>query len=355
MMSKQYANPDFVYGWNYFRQQKPDIPFHNLGSWPSDILLQLCRHGHKGHFISIDTAEFMKGQFGSITPVHYSLTDDCQLSYLSNKQDFIKIASEFDVCIIRHDYAMYGELFENTQFQNKPVIQIMAGSLSRKLDWKPNCSNYSLLLNSEEEVNTFKEHGIQQCEIFKKPAASNFYGRAELDRKFDFLFVCWDTSVTLKRFQLFIDGISLYARQNLKPTNVLVVGDVSSHSNEIQTLQDAIGSLSIKTLGEVTHSKMPELMQSAEITVVCSHEDANPQVISESLACNTPVACAADITGGAYQINDKTGELFYPDAKSLCTTLLDMKNFRYKYQPAQNCITLNNAAEQIEGIIKNSC
>ena len=95
---------------------------------------------------------------------------------------------------------------------------------------------------------------------------------------------------------------------------------------------------------------MPENYGSSKITVVTSKTDENQQVISESLASNTPVACAADITGGAFQINRNTGEIFEPDSQNLSKSLLKMMRNLKEYQPRKNCITLEESAEQIERI-----
>ena len=61
---------------------------------------------------------------------------------------------------------------------------------------------------------------------------------------------------------------------------------------------------------------------------------------------------AADITGGRFQVIPKTGELFEPIPEELARTVCKMLDGLDKYDPRNHCITIDDAADQLEQVAR---
>ena len=104
-------------------------------------------------------------------------------------------------------------------------------------------------------------------------------------------------------------------------------------------------------LGQLSREGVRETLHRSRVSVVPSSIDPNPQVIAESLACNVPVACASDLTGGRFQITPRTGEFFEPDPDDLARTLWNMLCRERDYEAATGAISIEEAADQMERLL----
>jgi glycosyltransferase involved in cell wall biosynthesis len=116
-------------------------------------------------------------------------------------------------------------------------------------------------------------------------------------------------------------------------------------------LNSDLAGVEIVSMGNVKRKGAAQMFRESRLTIVASSRDANPQVISESLASGVPVAIAADISGGLFQVNPKAGERFAPNPLALARTLDGMLDGLDRYAPGDNCVTIDAAADQIESII----
>jgi len=99
-------------------------------------------------------------------------------------------------------------------------------------------------------------------------------------------------------------------------------------------------------------SEIVKLLDRSKIKVCTSSIDANPRVISESLARDVPVLCAKDLMGGKFQINKETGAFFDPNAKDLAQKILETLYKLETFSPRDNCNKIEDAAMQILNLIK---
>lgn len=350
-MSKQVGVPGLEYGWQYKRDTPPASPFHNLGNWAAEITESLSETGYDCHFASIDTRDFVRGLYGC-DHARYRLPSGCTVHYVHQAKYVDELIANADTVLIRHDYRIYRHFTGSLDPGRHAVVQILAGERPEGLQWWPECRGHSLLVNSPKEVQQYAT-SFDSCEVFLKPATRGFRERPEERplKRYDLAFICWSTAVKRKRFDLFLDGIEQLLTIREGPLSVLVVGDASQHHVRLQKLESGSDRLRIARVGVVHHREVPALMRSARVTVVTSDSDANPQVIGESIACDTPVACAANISGGGFQINPYTGELFADDANSLADTLHEMLRSLSRYRPAVHGLKLEDAVSQIKRLV----
>jgi hypothetical protein len=260
-------------------------------------------------------------------------------------------AAVADAVIIRHHYERLAEFADASSLAERVVVQILRG-VPRDGPFFPPVPRRRILVNDHDEVEAFRRAGVV-AEVFLKPAAPIFYEwPAERPRKrHDVAFVAWDTGRRQKRFDLFLDGLAALDHVIERPLSVIVVGQASSHQDRLAALAGALRHVTIHPTGMLHQARVRQVYHESRLTVMPSRVDFNPQVISESLACNVPVACARDLTGGRFQITPDTGELFDPEPAALAQTLRAMLGRLDRYRPRAHGVTPADAADRVERIV----
>lgn len=90
-----------------------------------------------------------------------------------------------------------------------------------------------------------------------------------------------------------------------------VAGSGAMQSEVCNLLEQAKLTDSVKFLGSVPHSQIPDLIRHAKILVLPSYAEGVPNVILESMSCGTPVV-ATSVGGVPEVVNEDTGVLVAP-------------------------------------------
>lgn len=345
--SKQFVYGS-AYGYDVHRARRDDRLPSSGRMWGADLAATLAARGHDVTYGILETAAFMDGWFGAPRrTIHRAprLTFVCSAD-LDDLRPHCVAAEGF---VLRNDHPPHAQLFAAAAPERRPVVQIQV-SVGR-LRFHQTQPRFTLLVNDASEVERYRAAGLN-AQIFAKPARALFYAAvAPAAKRYDVLSAMWDTSVARKRFDLLLDALPLLDAAAPRPLRLAVAGDSTSHATRLAGLATALRRVSIEVLGSLSAEALATAYRRARITVVTSREDANPQVITESLACDTPVACAADLTGGLHQITPHTGAVFRPTAADLAATLLAMLDQLDRYAPARYVTRLEDAADQLEGLL----
>lgn len=345
-MSKQVGSR-VPYGWDFHNRTPPASMPMGINTWGPSMCRHLAQRGHAADFVQIESPEFVRGFFCSGPTVTTTPSPGSRVIY-TGETDVVRHQIESaDVVLLRHHYPAYGPLFDATDHGHKPVIQFIAGHPAHPLGFSPASRRHRLLVNNVAELRHFAAMGIP-TELFLKPADSAFYEipTRPPPKDFDLAFVTWDTGSRRKRFDLLLAALDLAASRGVRLV-VAVVGDTTSHDDAIDRITSSDRSVQIHRLGVLQADEVKTVYLRSRVSVVASAQDANPQVIVQSLACDTPVACARDITGGTFQINPATGELFDPTPEALLDTIVHMLSRLDRYRPRRSCTDLDDAVDQV--------
>ncbi len=316
--------------------------------WGADLARTLAERGHRVTYAALETPAFMAARFDAAT---VTIAGGAGLKFLC-ASDFDAVrahCAEADGFVLRHDYPCYAALFDGLALLERPVVQILCAH--NAVRYCPTQRRAVLLVNSTAEVARYRQAGLN-THLFVKPARAIFYVSAPPAlKRYDILSVMWDSRVPRKRFDLLLDALPMLDARTSRPLCVALVGDTAAHAARITALQATLARISIIGLGALRPEALVHVYREARLTVVASREDASPQVMTESLACDTPVACAADITGGGHQITAATGALFAPTPADLAQTVLSMLDHLQRFAPARHTPTLADSANQLESVL----
>jgi glycosyltransferase involved in cell wall biosynthesis len=319
--------------------------------WTATLVTELARRGHPATLVVIETPDYMRGRFHADAVATYELPGGARLVYTATPDVVGSAVADADAVIIRHDYERLAEFVDASSLAERVVVQILCGA-PKTGPFFPLVSRRRILVNGDEEVEAFRRAGVV-AEIFLKPAAPIFYEwPADRPRKrHDVAFIAWDTGRPQKRFGLLLDGLEALDHVIGRPLSTMVVGGTSSHRDRLAALTGKLRHVTIQKAGQVDQARVRQVYHESRLTVMPSRVDFNPQVIAESLACDVPVACARDLTGGRFQITPDTGELFDPEPAALAETLRAMLGRLDRYRPRAHGVTPADAVEQIERIV----
>lgn len=351
-MTKQFAGTAAHSPSTLARRKAPGQPPGKLRTWAGAIPAELARRGHDATFICLETEAYVRSVLGGgAGVVRYSIAPRFEALWTSRGDVARECLEAADAILTRDAYRKYGELFAGFRIGDRPVVAISTAGKFRS-QFLPSEARLTILVNSDEERAETAPLGFP-CEVFRKPAYDLFYEiPADPPPKvYDAAFVTWTTATERKRFDLVLDALVRLRAAGERSLSLVVAGDSSPHAGRIESELGPPGRIVVHRAGRVGREELRDLFQRTRVTVVASNKDANPQVIAESLACNVPVACAADITGGAFQINRSTGELFTPTPEGLAATLVSMLDRIDQFDAHANCITIDESADQIERIV----
>lgn len=342
------------YGWDYNNAERPTHLPLSSRTWGPSICEKLAERGHETEFVQIETRDFIRRYFRGGLTVSENPVPGYRIFYTADEQLVRRKVDGADIILLRHHYANQAKLFSRLDLKNKPVVQILCASPETELQFRPQTEKYTLMVNSEMERKFFHNMGIAS-EIFLKPAGKAYYVVPESPPKkeYDVAFVTWDTALPRKRFDLLLSALELASRRGTH-LEVAVVGATREHDPWIEKINAKGSGKSIHRLGNLPPDEVKRTFLRSRISVMPSSLDGNPQVIAESLACNTPVACARDLAGGAFQIKTQCGELFDPTPEGLLETILHMHSRLDQFQPRRHCITLDDAVDQIEQVVRTA-
>lgn len=320
--------------------------------WSTDVLCELARRGHEPIWARLDSRAYLS-TLGARERAEIEAPAGIRAMVVRAPRDLRPELDAADAVILRKDHPAHARLFERFDPGCRRVVTVRTsvGHGTGPPRFRPPTARFAMLVNDPREVSTLAELGIH-AEVFRKPAAHLFYTPLAPERKrFDVVQVMHDTSKGRKRFDLFLKGLE--ELDSLTPTDVsvAVVGDARSHMDEIASLNGRARRVTITALGTLPRQEVRLTFLRSKVSVVTSARDANPRVIAESLASDVPVACAADITGGAFQIRPETGALFEPTPRGLALTLIEMLSDHTRFRARENCITIGQAADQIERLV----
>lgn len=351
-MSRQLAL-GVPYAFVYPAKRYTHLPL--TGTWAAEILRELASRGHETTYVRFETRHFLETRFSVAEVAAFHPAERIDVLYSCEYAPVRAALERSDVIMMRHDYPQYAGVFDGFDIGDRPVILILAGPRTDAVHFLPDCRRFTLLVNSEEERAHFTGLGLS-TEIFRKPAIRLFYQRPEkpVPKTYDMVTVLWDSSQERKRFDLMLDSLSHLDRATDRTVRLALVGDMSPHDERIAELTRTLSRIEICRTDKLDRRATWRCVLASRLSVVTSRWDANPQVIVESLASDVPVACAADIAGGGFQITPHTGELFAPTARSLAGTVLSMLGRLDCYSPRAHCTTIEQAADQIERIAARS-
>ena len=323
-----------------------------MNTWGAAIMREQSRRGHFSTYLRIERPHFLEWYFGDKKDAIFDVEENFRVMYSTNHESVREYLQSVDAIIIRNDFKKYGDIFSAFRWGTKSCVLILASPRLSSLHFQPQCGRLKVLVNSEQELSFYRSQGIT-AEIFQKPALRVFYERPErqMPKVYDVTCVMWDTAVTRKRFDLVLDALVHLNEQTQDRIRLAVAGDSSAHSKKIQRMNASLRNVETVEVGKLKTAPLRDLFHQSKLSVVASREDANPQVIVQSLACNVPVACAGDITGGSFQITPETGELFSPTPLELSRTIMRMLAGLDRYEPRRHAITIDQSADQIERII----
>lgn len=134
----------------------------------------------------------------------------------------------------------------------------------------------------------------------KKSRVILFVGRLEVEKQLDKL----------------INAFGELSQKNKSAANPLILWLVGSGSlrSKLEKQAAAVEPNNIRFMGAVTHETVPEVMNCADIFVLCSAFEGSPTVVKESLACGVPVVASNVGNIPELVVPDRTGELISPDA-----------------------------------------
>jgi glycosyltransferase involved in cell wall biosynthesis len=349
-MSKQFAGGVEHRPQLLARAKAPGRTPNKIKTWSGAILAGLARRGHEATFVCLEPEAYVRSRLGC-DPARYSIEPRFEAIWTS-RYDIVRPHLEAAGAILMRDsYAKHAEVFAGFPFADRPLF-IISASARFRAGFTPADANLTLLLNSPDECAELGRLGFR-CAVFRKPAHGLFYEPPEtpVRKIYDAAFVTWETATPRKRFDLVLDALAHLEANSDRRLSLVVVGDSSAHAERIEGDFRPPARVEVHRAGRANREELRDVFHRSRLTVVASSRDANPQVIAESLACDVPVACAADITGGAFQITPPTGELFAPTPEALAATLISMLDRLDTYQPRAHCITVDDAVDQIEAII----
>lgn len=332
----------------YYRPHSRPMGGAPEGGWAHDILAELGHRGHGTVLATMDSPSAMAAEDvleerpdGLVTRVR-----------TSSPQALRPYVERADAVVLRKDHPVHREIFRGVRLKGRQVATILTTVGNGRIRFRPRASSFTVFVNGPEELRSYRRWRVD-AEIFLKPAAKLFYEHPSVpvEKDYDIVQVVQNTDRERKRFPLLLEALADLDTRPGPALRVAVVGNVSSHDEQIGALNARSRRVWVTALGHVPHETVRDTLLRARMSVVTSRRDANPRVIAESLACDVPVACPADLTGGGFQIGPRTGEFFAPEARSLADTVARMLAEEGKYDPRRHCITLDQAADQLQSVL----
>ena len=353
LMSKQF-NGAAAYDFELEKGTKrPVLPPVSGRMWPTSIAMDLARRGHETTVVVVETSAYLARRFAAVERMEHSVREGCKIVYTDDVGAIRDLLAPADAIVIRDHHARYAEIFDRLEIGDRPVVQVMATSLTGDPDFVPPGRRRTLLVNDESEVTRFARL-YDRVEVLRKPAAPEFFEAPprSLGKSFDVVSIIWDLALPRKRADLLLQSLPLLDKLADRRLQVGLVGDASpKFALRVSALNAALDKTEVSLLGQLSREGVRETLHRSRVSVVPSSIDPNPQVIAESLACNVPVACASDLTGGRFQITPRTGEFFEPDPDDLARTLWNMLCRERDYEAATGAISIEEAADQMERLL----
>jgi glycosyltransferase involved in cell wall biosynthesis len=351
-MSKQFTGRAQYRAELLARARTSQASAKKIKTWTGAILAGLARRGHRATHVCFETEAYIRARFGVEAAARSAVAPGFDALWTSRPEVARPLLAAADAILVRNTYPAYGEIFAGLSLAGRRVIVISVSHATR-IRFVPGDAELAVLVNSREECADLRRRG--SCsDVFRKPAHDLFYEApgAPPPKTYDAAFVAWETATARKRFDLVLDALAWLRDHGQRRLSLLVAGDSTAHEERIEREFRPPARVEVHRIGRVGREELRDLYHRCRLTVVASDRDANPQVIAESLACNVPVACASDITGGAFQITPATGELFAPTPQALAATILTMLDRIDTYAARAHCITIDQAVDQIESLIR---
>lgn len=162
-----------------------------------------------------------------------------------------------------------------------------------------------------------KEKMREKYKFEKKDKIILYVGRFEKEKRLDLL---------LKSFK--------EIKKEIMNCKLVLVGDGREKSN-LKNFAKDLGLNDVIFMGMLEHGKIPEIMNCADVFVLCSLYEGSPTVVKEALACGTPVVSTNVGDVSECVINSETGYLVSNDSTDIAKGVIDiLKSGKFK----ENCI-----------------
>ena len=201
-------------------------------------------------------------------------------------------------------------------------------------------------------VDTIKFKPLDKKKMLKKYKFSYddkiimYIGRLEKEKNLDFL---------LRSF--------VAVRNRFQQAKLVLVGDGRERKNLERLAKGLDLTENIYFLGSVEHSKIPELLNCADVFVLCSLYEGSPTVIKEAIACGVPVV-STDVGDISKTIKDEIGKIVKGDEKNFAKNIIkmismDRNKIRDKFTQVAKGFSIDHMVDEIvekvyKDVTKNS-
>ena len=114
-----------------------------------------------------------------------------------------------------------------------------------------------------------------------------------------------------------------FVLKSLPESELVFVGD-GKDINNLQQLTQDLQLTRVQFMGAQEPNKVPEILNCADVLVLCSISEGSPNVVKEALACGVPVVSTSVGDLPTIIVNDKIGKIVDADQEKFAQAIIEI-------------------------------